>query len=151
VRRKLNPLRDNVRQAPDRGGRLDRARDHHPAIVGMLRDAGAARSICASRRRPSAGLLLRHRHPNRDDLLAANLSLEAIAEFLDVDSIAYISLKNLKRPSTPWCRLLRRLPDRRLPGRRARRPAQPEAATVAPWRRLPTSTRRSASRPRCGV
>ena len=109
VRRKLNPLRDNVA-----GKRLIVVDDSivrgttTRAIVGMLRDAGAAEVHLRISSPPFRWpCFYGIDTPNRDDLLAANLSLEAIAEFLDVDSIAYISLKNLKRaidaPGAGFC------------------------------------------------
>ena len=48
--------REHRGPAPGRRRRLHRARHHDPrALVTMLRDAGAPRSTCASRRRPSPG------------------------------------------------------------------------------------------------
>jgi len=78
VRRKLNPLRDNVA-----GKRLIVVDDSivRGTTTGHRRHAarrGAAEVHLRISSPPSAGLLLRHRHPNRDDLLAAT-SLEAIA------------------------------------------------------------------------
>ena len=62
--------------------------------------------------------------PNRAELLAAQQTLPEIEQFLDVDSLAYISLENLKAAiDAPGAGLLRRLPDRALPGGRPGGPA----------------------------
>ncbi len=98
VRRKLNPLRDNVT-----GKRLVVVDDSivrgttTRAIVGMLRDAGAAEVHLRISSPPFRwpcyyGIDT----PDRDDLLAAHRSLSDIERFLEVDSLAYISLANLK-------------------------------------------------------
>jgi amidophosphoribosyltransferase len=109
VRRKLNPLRENVA-----GRRLVVVDDSivrgttTRAIVGMLRDAGAAEVHLRISSPPFRwpcyyGIDT----PDRGELLAAQLSLPEIEEFLHVDSIAYISLDNLKRaidaPGAGFC------------------------------------------------
>jgi amidophosphoribosyltransferase len=98
VRRKLNPLRDNVA-----GKRLVVVDDSivrgttTRAIVGMLRDAGATEVHLRISSPPFRwpcyyGIDT----PVREELLAAQLILPDIEQFLNVDSIAYISLDNLK-------------------------------------------------------
>jgi len=98
VRRKLNPLRDNVA-----GKRLVVVDDSivrgttTRAIVGMLRDAGAAEVHLRISSPPfSWPCYYGIDTPDRGELLAAQLSLAEIERFLNVDSIAYISLANLK-------------------------------------------------------
>ena len=98
VRRKLNPLRDNVA-----GKRLVVVDDSivrgttTRAIVGMLRDAGAAEVHLRISSPPfSWPCYYGIDTPDRAELLAAQLSLPEIAQFLNVDSIAYIDLHNLK-------------------------------------------------------
>jgi amidophosphoribosyltransferase len=99
VRRKLNPLRDNVA-----GKRLIVVDDSivrgttTRAIVGMLRDAGAA-EVHLRISSPPFGWPCFYGidTPDRDELLAARRSLPEIATFLNVDSIAYITLENLKK------------------------------------------------------
>ena len=98
VRRKLNPLRDNVA-----GKRLVVVDDSivrgttTRAIVGMLRDAGATEVHLRISSPPfSWPCYYGIDTPDRGELLAAQLSLAEIEQFLNVDSIAYISLANLK-------------------------------------------------------
>jgi len=98
VRRKLNPLRDNVT-----GKRLVVVDDSivrgttTRAIVGMLRDAGAVEVHLRISSPPFKWpCYFGIDTPDRDELLAARLSLPEIERFLEVDSLAYISLTNLK-------------------------------------------------------
>ena len=97
VRMKLNPLRDNIA-----GKRLIVVDDSivrgttTRAMVAMLREAGR-------RRGPPAhllaavplALLLRHGHRQRGELLAANLTVEEIRDYLNVDTLAYLDLDRL--------------------------------------------------------
>jgi amidophosphoribosyltransferase len=98
VRRKLNPLRDNIA-----GKRLVVVDDSivrgttTRAIVGMLRDAGAAEVHLRISSPPFRWpCFYGIDTPHRDELLAAHLSLEEIARHLDADSVAYISLDDLR-------------------------------------------------------
>jgi amidophosphoribosyltransferase len=97
VRMKLNPLRDNIK-----GQRLVVVDDSivrgttTRAMVQMLRDAGAKEVHLRVSSPP-------YRWPcfygmdtgTRDELLAANLSIEEIRAFLDVDSLRYLDLPDL--------------------------------------------------------
>jgi amidophosphoribosyltransferase len=98
VRRKLNPLRDNIA-----GKRLIVVDDSivrgttTRAIVGMLRDAGAAEVHLRVSSPPFRWpCFYGIDTPTRGELLASSRSLTEIGEFLGADSIAYISLENLK-------------------------------------------------------
>ncbi|HET6793780.1 MAG TPA: amidophosphoribosyltransferase [Acidimicrobiales bacterium] len=109
VRRKLNPLRENVA-----GKRLVVVDDSvvrgttQRAVTKMLREAGATEVHLRVSSPPwrwpcfygiDAG--------TRSELLAANMTLEEIQEYLGVDSIAYLSLDNLVRaidaPGAGFC------------------------------------------------
>ncbi len=109
VRRKLNPLRDNIA-----GKRLVVVDDSivrgttTKAIVGMLRDAGATEVHLRISSPPFRWpCFYGIDTPERDELLAANRSLSEIERFLGVDSLAYITLENLKRainaPGAGFC------------------------------------------------
>ncbi len=109
VRRKLNPLRENIA-----GKRLVVVDDSivrgttTKAIVRMLREVGAAEVHLRISSPPFANpCYYGIDTPDYADLLAANKSMEEIAEFLDVDSIAYITLDNLKAainsPDSGFC------------------------------------------------
>jgi len=98
VRRKLNPLRENIA-----GKRLVVVDDSivrgttTRALVAMLRDAGAAEVHLRISSPPLMwpcyyGIDL----PTRDDLLAANYSVPEIREFLGCDSLEFITLENLR-------------------------------------------------------
>jgi amidophosphoribosyltransferase len=98
VRRKLNPLRDNIA-----GKRLVVVDDSivrgttTRAIVGMLRDAGATEVHLRISSPPFRWpCFYGIDTPDRGELLAATRSLEEVAEHLGVDSLAYISLENLE-------------------------------------------------------
>ena len=98
MRRKLNPLRENIE-----GKRLVVVDDSivrsttTRSVVGMLREAGAAEVHLRISSPPFAWpCFYGIDTPTRGELLAANLSIEEIRQHLDVDSIAYISLANLK-------------------------------------------------------
>ncbi|HUA96499.1 MAG TPA: hypothetical protein VMB82_13355, partial [Acidimicrobiales bacterium] len=98
VRRKLNPLRDNIV-----GKRLVVVDDSivrgttTRAIVGMLRDAGATEVHLRISSPPFRWpCFYGIDTPDRGELLAATRSLEEVAEHLGVDSLAYISLENLE-------------------------------------------------------
>jgi amidophosphoribosyltransferase len=98
VRRKLNPLSENIE-----GKRLIVVDDSivrgttTRAIVGMLRDAGALEVHLRISSPPFRWpCFYGIDTPNRDELLAATRSLPEIARYLDVDSIAYITLEHLK-------------------------------------------------------
>jgi amidophosphoribosyltransferase len=109
VRRKLNPIRDNVA-----GKRLVVVDDSvvrgttQRAITRMLREAGAKEVHLRISSPP-------YRWPcfygvdtgSRAELLAANLTVAEIGDYLGVDSIAYISQENLMRaidtPGAGFC------------------------------------------------
>jgi amidophosphoribosyltransferase len=102
VRMKLNPLRENVA-----GRRLVVVDDSivrgttTRAMIGMLRDAGAAEIHLRVSSPP-------YRWPcfygmdtgTREELLAANLSVEEIREYLGVDTLAYLLLPALREAVT---------------------------------------------------
>ncbi len=97
VRMKLNPLRDNIE-----GQRLVVLDDSivrgttSRAIVSMLREAGAAEVHLRLSSPP-------YRWPcyygmdtgNRGELIAANMSVEEIRDYLNVDTLAYLALDRL--------------------------------------------------------
>jgi len=98
VRRKLNPLRENIE-----GRRLVVVDDSivrgttTRALVAMLRDAGAAAVHLRISSPPFAwpcyyGIDT----PNRDDLLAAHHSLEEMRAFTDADSLDFLTLPHLR-------------------------------------------------------
>ncbi len=98
VRRKLNPLRENIA-----GKRLVVVDDSivrgttQRAVTRMLREAGATEVHLRISSPPLAwpcfyGIDL----PDRDQLVAATMTVEEIAAFLDVDSLSYLTLENLK-------------------------------------------------------
>jgi amidophosphoribosyltransferase len=98
VRRKLNPLRDNIE-----GKRLIVVDDSivrgttTRSIVGMLRDAGAREVHLRISSPPFRWpCFYGIDTPNRDELLAAHRTLPEIGRYLGADSIAYITLENLK-------------------------------------------------------
>ncbi|HEX2064290.1 MAG TPA: phosphoribosyltransferase family protein, partial [Acidimicrobiales bacterium] len=109
VRRKLNPLRENVK-----GKRLVVVDDSivrgttQRAIVRMLRDAGAEEVHVRITSPP-------YKWPcfygvdtgTRAELLAANMTVSEIQDYLGVDSIAFLSLENLVRavdaPAAGFC------------------------------------------------
>ena len=109
VRRKINPHRENIK-----GKRLVVVDDSivrgttQRAIVRMLRDAGAAEVHVRITSPP-------YKWPcfygvdtgTRAELLAADMSLGEIKDYLDVDSIAYLSLENLvdavEAPGAGFC------------------------------------------------
>src|SRR5271168_1264948 len=98
VRRKLNPLRNNIE-----GKRLVVVDDSivrgttTRAIVGMLRDAGATEVHMRISSPPFRWpCFYGIDTPDRDELLAANRSLSDIAKYLGVDSLAYITLESLR-------------------------------------------------------
>jgi amidophosphoribosyltransferase len=97
VRRKLNPLRENIE-----GKRIVVVDDSivrgttQRAVVRMLRDAGAREVHLRISSPPLAwpcfyGIDI----PDRDELVAAKMTVSEIAAFLGVDSLAYLSLDNL--------------------------------------------------------
>jgi amidophosphoribosyltransferase len=99
VRRKLNPLRQSIA-----GRRLVVVDDSivrgttTRAIVRMLRDAGAVEVHLRISSPPFQWpCFYGIDTPDRDELLAANLSVSQMRDFLGADSIAFISLENLKR------------------------------------------------------
>jgi amidophosphoribosyltransferase len=98
VRRKLNPLRENIA-----GKRLVVVDDSivrgttTRAIVQMLRDAGATEVHLRISSPPFRWpCFYGIDTPTRGELLAAAMTLEDIERFLDVDSLAYIGLDELK-------------------------------------------------------
>ncbi|MGH9109567.1 MAG: amidophosphoribosyltransferase [Acidimicrobiales bacterium] len=98
VRRKLNPLRENI--AAKRLVVVDDSivrGTNSRAIVGMLRDAGAVEVHLRISSPPFRWpCFYGIDTPTREELLAADRSLEEIERFLGVDSLAYISLANLE-------------------------------------------------------
>jgi amidophosphoribosyltransferase len=98
VRRKLNPLRENIQ-----GQRLIVVDDSivrgttTKALVGMLRDAGAKEVHLRISSPPFMwpcyyGIDT----PNRDDLLAAHHSVQEMNDFIGSDSLEFITLENLR-------------------------------------------------------
>ena len=98
VRRKLNPLRENIA-----GQRLIVVDDSivrgttTRALVGMLRDAGAAEVHLRISSPPFMwpcyyGIDT----PTRDDLLAATHTVAEMTEYIGCDSLEFISLANLR-------------------------------------------------------
>jgi amidophosphoribosyltransferase len=109
VRRKLNPLRENIA-----GKRLVVVDDSivrgttTRAIVRMLRDAGASEVHLRISSPPFRWpCFYGIDTPTRGELLAASLQLEEIERYLDVDSLAYIGLDELKEAigadEAGWC------------------------------------------------
>jgi len=98
VRRKLNPLRENIA-----GKRLVVVDDSivrgttTRAIVEMLRDAGALEVHLRISSPPFRWpCFYGIDTPDRGELLAAQHELDEIEKFLNVDSLAYLSLANLE-------------------------------------------------------
>ena len=98
VRRKLNPLKENIA-----GKRLVVVDDSivrgttTRALVRMLRDAGAAEVHLRISSPPFMWpCFYGIDTPSRTELLAANHTIPEIVEYLNCDSLAYISLENLK-------------------------------------------------------
>jgi amidophosphoribosyltransferase len=98
VRRKLNPLRENIA-----GQRLVVVDDSivrgttTRALVGMLRDAGAAEVHLRISSPPFTWpCYFGIDTPTRDDLLAANHSISEMAEYIGCDSLEFITLENLR-------------------------------------------------------
>jgi amidophosphoribosyltransferase len=98
VRRKLNPLRENIT-----GKRLIVVDDSIVrattllAVVGMLRDAGATEVHLRISSPPFRWpCFYGIDTPIQAELLAANRTVREIEHYLGVDSLAYISLENLK-------------------------------------------------------
>ena len=97
VRRKLNPLRENII-----GRRLVVVDDSvvrgttTRAMVRMLREAGALEVHLRISSPPFRWpCFYGIDTPNRDDLLAAYRTIEEITQFIGADSLAYLSLPNL--------------------------------------------------------
>jgi amidophosphoribosyltransferase len=98
VRRKLNPLRENIA-----GQRLVVVDDSivrgttTRALVGMLRDAGASEVHLRISSPPFMWpCYFGIDTPNRDDLLAANHSVEEMGDYIGCDSIEFITLEHLR-------------------------------------------------------
>ncbi|HEY5092858.1 MAG TPA: amidophosphoribosyltransferase [Acidimicrobiales bacterium] len=98
VRRKLNPLRENIE-----GQRLIVVDDSivrgttTREIVKMLRDAGASEVHLRISSPPFMNpCFYGIDTPNRDDLLAANHSIASMNEFIGSDSLEFITLENLR-------------------------------------------------------
>ncbi len=98
VRRKLNPLRENIE-----GKRLVVVDDSivrgttTRALVLMLRDAGAAEIHLRISSPPFTWpCFYGIDTPSRDELLAANYSVDEIRDYIGCDSIEYITLENLR-------------------------------------------------------
>jgi len=109
VRRKLNPLRENIA-----GKRLVVVDDSivrgttQRAVVRMLREAGATEVHLRLASPPLVwpcfyGIDI----PDRHELVAANSSMSELESFLGADSLAYLSLENLVRaidaPGAGFC------------------------------------------------
>jgi amidophosphoribosyltransferase len=99
VRLKLNPLRDNIE-----GRRLIVVDDSivrgttTRAMVKMLRDAGALEVHLRISSPPYAWPCFYGMDTgSQRELIAANMSVPEIQEFLDVDSLAYLALDGVKR------------------------------------------------------
>jgi amidophosphoribosyltransferase len=99
VRRKLNPLRENIE-----GQRLIVVDDSivrgttTREIVKMLRDAGANEVHLRISSPPFMNpCYYGIDTPTRDDLLAANHSIPEMNEFIGSDSLEFITLENLRR------------------------------------------------------
>ncbi len=98
VRRKLNPLRDNIAGkrlvvVDDSIVRSTTAR----AVVAMLREAGATEVHLRISSPPFKWpCFYGIDTPDRGELVAASSSIEEMEHLLGVDSLAYISLDNLK-------------------------------------------------------
>ena len=97
VRRKLNPLRENIA-----GKRVIVVDDSivrgttTRAMVTMLREAGATQVHLRISSPPFKWpCFYGIDTPDRTELLAATRSIEEIAEFLDVDSLEYLTLEHL--------------------------------------------------------
>jgi amidophosphoribosyltransferase len=98
VRRKLNPLRENIE-----GQRLIVVDDSivrgttTQALVKMLRDAGAKEVHLRISSPPFMWpCYFGIDTPTRDDLLAANHSLDEMNEFIGSDTLEFITLENLR-------------------------------------------------------
>jgi amidophosphoribosyltransferase len=98
VRRKLNPLRENIE-----GKRLVVVDDSivrgttTQALVKMLRDAGAAEVHLRISSPPFQWpCFFGIDTPTRDDLLAAHHTVEEMNEFIGSDTLAFLSLDNLR-------------------------------------------------------
>jgi amidophosphoribosyltransferase len=98
VRRKFNPLRENIE-----GQRLIVVDDSivrgttTKALVSMLRDAGAKEVHLRISSPPfSWPCYYGIDTPNRDELLAANHSIQEINDFVGSDTLEYITLANLR-------------------------------------------------------
>ncbi len=150
---KLNPLRENI--AGKRLVVVDDSIVRGTTTASDGRDAargGRGRGAPADhRRRP-------YRWPcfygmdtgTRGELLAANLTVDEIRDYLGADSLAYLDLDRLVEATGAVGRgLLRRLPHRRLPGRGAGHAAQARARGAA----VPATTagRDGATRPHVPV
>jgi amidophosphoribosyltransferase len=98
VRRKLNPLRENIE-----GQRLVVVDDSivrgttTQALVRMLREAGAKEVHLRISSPPFQWpCFFGIDTPTRDDLLAANHTLQEMNDFIGSDSLAFLSLENLR-------------------------------------------------------
>ena len=109
VRRKLNPLKDAIT-----GKKLIVVDDSivrgttTRAMVAMLREAGAGRFICASRRRPTVGRASTAWTPGRAPNWWRLTSRWArFCDYIGADSLAYLSLDALKKatgvPGAGFC------------------------------------------------
>jgi amidophosphoribosyltransferase len=109
VRRKLNPLRENIAGkrlivVDDSIVRGTTTRD----LVRMLRDAGAAEVHLRISSPPFRWpCFYGIDTPTRDELAAAHRSVEEVCQMVGADSLAYLTLENLKRaigvPDAGFC------------------------------------------------
>ena len=98
VRMKLNPLRENIagKRLVVVDDSIVRGTTAEAAGEDAARGRRRSRCTCASRRRRSAGRASTAWTPaTRGELLAANLDVDEIREYLDVDTLAYIDLDRL--------------------------------------------------------
>jgi amidophosphoribosyltransferase len=97
VRLKLNPIKDLIN-----GRRIVLVDDSivrgttSKKIVEMVREAGAAEVHMRISCPPTAhSCYYGVDTPHRDDLIAANLSIPEVAQYIDVDSLGYLSLEGM--------------------------------------------------------
>ena len=109
VRIKLNPVRSILEgQARRPGRRLDRARDDEPEDrEDGARPPARRKSTCGSavrrRSRPASTASTR---PSKSELIAATHTLDEIRDFIEADSLAYLSLDGLLARGRPGRRLV---------------------------------------------
>ena len=122
MRRKLNPLRDAIA-----GKRLVVVDDSivrgttQRSVITMLREAGAAEVHLRISSPPWRWpCFYGIDTPSHEELLATDHTVDEMAAILGADSLAYISIENLRGGHRGRRRLLRRLLHRGLPDDRSR-------------------------------